>query len=288
MDDAKPPPQRPVVVAVDGAPHSIPALDWAAATARRRGTDLLVVHVRPDYAPLSTLRPLPAGAPDHEDTVLAEVQGILREREGLPHVRYASPAGAVGHTLVALGKHAQVLVLGSRRRGGLASLLLGSTSLACVAEAACPVVVVPPGPRTELRPAHTGQERVVLGLHPELTPHAAIEFAFLEARGRGTALEVVSASTSRRAAAAEEAQGHRLDAFSRNDYRDVDVEPVVVAGAAGTRLATGSNTAGLVVVGRPRRWFRTAGRPSGSVAKAVVMKAGCPVAVVPPGDGASR
>ncbi|MET9465442.1 universal stress protein [Streptomyces sp. NPDC006544] len=287
MDHAKPAPPRPVVVAVDSAPHSIPALDWAAATAQRRGTDLLVVHVRPDYAPLNTLRPLPVGAPGHQDTVLAEVQDILREREGLPHVRYASPAGAVARTLVALGEHAQVLVLGSRRRGGLASLLLGSTSLACVAEAACPVVVVPPGPRTARRPDRNGQERVVLGLHPALTPHAAIEFAFLEARGRGTALEVVSVSTSRRAAAAEEAQGHRLDAFSRNDYRDVDVEPVVVAGAAGTRLATGSNAAGLVVVGRPRRWFRTAAWPSNSVAKAVVMKAGCPVAVVPRGDGAS-
>nr|WSX54001.1 universal stress protein [Streptomyces sp. NBC_00974] len=288
MDNAKPAPQRPVVVAVDSAPHSIPALDWAAATARRRGTDLLVVHVRPDYAPLNTLRPLPFGAPGHQDTVLAEVQDVLREREGLPHVRYASPAGAVAHTLVALGKHAQVLVLGSRRRGGLASLLLGSTSLACVAEAACPVVVVPPGPRTALRPDRNGQERVVLGLHPELTPHAAIEFAFLEARGRGTALEVVSVSTSRRAAAAGEAQGHRLDAFSRNDDQDVDVEPVVVAGAAGTRLATESNAAGLVVVGRPRRWFRTAAWPSNSVAKAVVMKAGCPVAVVPWGDGTSN
>ncbi|MFD9356967.1 universal stress protein [Streptomyces sp. NPDC060031] len=287
-DTAKPPRQRPVVVAVDGAPHSLPALDWAAKTARRRGAELLVVHVRPDYAPLGSLRTLPAGAPGHRDAVLAEVQSVLREREGLPPVRYASSAGVVAHTLVALGEHAQVLVLGSRRRGGLASLLLGSTSLACVAEAACPVVVVPPGLRTGTGPARDGRERVVLGLHPELTPQAAIDFAFLEARGRGTALEVVSAATSRRAAAAEEAQGHRLHAFSGGDYRDVEVEPVVVAGAPGARLATGSSTADLVVVGRPRRRLRTGSWPFSSVANSVVMRARCPVAVVPRGDGEAR
>ncbi|MFD9334623.1 universal stress protein [Streptomyces sp. NPDC060028] len=285
VDSAKPLRQRPVVVAVDGAPHSLPALDWAATTARRRGAELLVVHVRPDYAPLGGLHKLPVGAAGHQDTVLAEVHGILKEREGLPSVRYASPAGAVGHTLVALGRHAQVLVLGSRRRGGLASLLLGSTSLACVARAQCPVVVVPPGPRTAAGPAPDGRERVVLGLHPELTPHAAIDFAFLEARGRGTALEVVSASTSRRAAAAEAAQGHRLDAFSSSDYSDVEVEPVVVAGAPRARLATGSGTAGLVVLGRPRRRLRTDGWPSSSVANSLVMRARCPVAVVPRGEG---
>jgi nucleotide-binding universal stress UspA family protein len=61
-----------------------------------------------------------------------DVQGELVE---------GRPAGA----LLEAARSADLLVVGSRGRGGFAGLLLGSISAQCVHHAPCPVVVVPHG-----------------------------------------------------------------------------------------------------------------------------------------------
>ncbi|WP_244217725.1 universal stress protein, partial [Streptomyces carpinensis] len=58
-------------------------------------------------------------------------------------VEYVALDGLPGALLPELGADAQLLVLGSRGRGGFASLLLGSSGLAAARDAECPVVVVP-------------------------------------------------------------------------------------------------------------------------------------------------
>lgn len=51
---------------------------------------------------------------------------------------HASPA----KSLIAVSRNARILVVGSRGRGGLAGMLLGSVSEQCVRHATCPVLVV--------------------------------------------------------------------------------------------------------------------------------------------------
>ncbi|MEU7579806.1 universal stress protein [Streptomyces sp. NPDC041068] len=292
----------PVITAVDGSDHSLKALDWALDAARSRDAELLVVHVRADYVKALPMPGTPLAMPPVEQVpVLAAVRESLEGRQDLPSVRYTTVDGSPTSTLVSLSDEAQLLVLGSRGRGGFASLLLGSVSRACAARAACPVVVVPHAARTEAVEAVGTFERVVLGLAPDETSDAAVEFAFEEARRRGARLQAITtypvplstlalmggyvdaaggAESPRVEKELTQSQDERLRPFAER-YADVAVDQVVTAADAAGRLVVASQTADLLVVGRHRRRVNADSFLVGSAANAVLLHAQCPVAVVP-------
>ncbi|MEU6476832.1 universal stress protein [Streptomyces sp. NPDC047017] len=294
---------EPVVAAVDGSDDSLRALDWALDAARRRGAPLRVVHVR-QYAPWGQPDVLVAGPLDQgDDPVIGEARTYLdsRDREGTA-VEYTALDGLPGALLPELGDAAQLLVLGSRGRGGFASLLLGSNGLAAAREAACPVVVVPPPGREvhgEAAPADPGP-RVVAGLHVDHPDDAALSFAFAEAARRGARVQAVAAyppPDQPWVAPAElpppvidekevEAEVRTLAegflAPHRARYPEVAADAYVVPGDAAGHLVAASRDAELVVVGRHRRRLLAPARMMGSVTQAVLLHAAAPVAVVPP------
>nr|MDT0515541.1 universal stress protein [Streptomyces sp. DSM 41633] len=304
----------PVIAAVDGSEHSLKALEWARAAAVRHGTGLMIAHVLPDHAQLYAGRRSAlhdASQPkEFADPVKDWVGALLGGGSELPEgVRYEALEGSVPEALRVIGAEALVLVMGSRGRGGFATLLLGSNSRAVAATAPCPVVVVPHAERTAGASAAAEESagRVVLGLHAAETPDDVVTFAFAEAAARGTTVQVVSAyavppapnliidapfevippeglADDGDAVPAERemlrSQTARLAPF-RTRYPDVRVEQAAVPGDPAGRLVTASASAALVVVGRhhPRR--RPRSLFMGSVAHAVLQHAHGPVAVVP-------
>ncbi|MFF0431417.1 universal stress protein [Streptomyces sp. NPDC004327] len=296
-----------VVAGVDGSEHSRRALEWALHAARSLGAPLTVAHVRPDALQLGSARIASLGpAPEIPDTVVDALAAEVGPRaEGLD-VRYASLDGSVVDALVGAAAGAQLLVIGSRGRGGFKSLLLGSTGRALAASAPCPLVVVPHEARAASLDTGAEAGRVLLGLHPDETPDEVVDFAFRTARRRGVALEVVTAypvppspalligapapamqippplpdETNELADTTGRHQEERLRPFAER-YPDVEVSRAVTPADAAGRLVEDSKEAGLVVVGRHRR-HRVETLLVGSVAHAVLHHASCPVAIVPP------
>ncbi|CAL9359383.1 Universal stress protein [Streptomyces sp. enrichment culture] len=291
----------PVVAAVDGSDHSLRALEWAVDAALRRSAPLRVAHVR-QYAHWAQPDVLAAGPADpRQDPVLDRVRAHLESRTGLPDTEYVGLEGATGVVLPELGAAAQLLVLGSRGRGGFASLLLGSTGLATARDAECPVVVVPPpGREVHGETAAGPAPRVVVGLKVDGPDDATLEFAFTEAARRGARLQAVAAypwpaqpwmlpgetppPVVDQDVVEEEARvlAEGFLAPYRERHPGVEAEPVPAAGDAAGHLVAASRDADLVVVGQHRRHLLAPARMMGSVAQAVLLHAASPVAVIPP------
>ncbi|MFC9685507.1 universal stress protein, partial [Streptomyces sp. NPDC056948] len=184
----------PVIAAVDGSDDSLRALEWALDAARRRSAPLRVVHVR-QYAHWAQPEILAAGPADpQDDPVLERVRTRLEGRADQPDTEYVALEGAVSAVLPELGASAQLLVLGSRGRGGFAGLLLGSSGMAAARDAECPVVVVPRAAGEVRDETSEGPgARVVVGLKVDGPDEATLEFAFAEAARRGARLQAVAA-----------------------------------------------------------------------------------------------
>lgn len=302
----------PVIAAVDGSDDSLRALDWAVDAARRRGTSLRVVHVR-QYAAWGQPDVLVAGEPDGPgDPVLDEVRDRLRTGTGEPAAEYVALEGAPTALLPQLGADAQLLVLGSRGRGGFASLLLGSNGLAAARDAACPVVVVPRpgrggGTSHAFRAVGEHEElpaapapRVVVGVDVDSPDDATLAFAFMEAAGRDALLQVIAAypwPVQSWAAAGgivppavdQDEVEHETRTLAEGflaphlkNHPDVRTQILAPPGDAAGLLVSASSDADLVVVGRHRRHPLAPARMMGSVTQAVLLHAAAPVAVVPP------
>jgi nucleotide-binding universal stress UspA family protein len=292
----------PVIAAVDGSDDSLVALDWAFEAALLHRAPLRVVHVQ-QYPAWARPDVLPVGRPQPEDDpVLDRVRRYLAGRVERPGTEYLALEGAPGAVLPELGAEARLLVLGSRGRGGFASLLLGSNGLAAARDAECPVVVVPkPGRQVHEGPPTGPGPRVVVGLQVDSPDEATLSFAFTEAALRGARLQIVAAyawplhiwtATPAQVmppAVDQDAVEHETRTLAegflaphRERHPQVRVEPYVAPGDAAGHLVAASKDANLVVVSRHRRRLLAPTRMMGSVTQAVLLHAASPVAVVPP------
>jgi len=148
---------RRIVVGIDGSPQSRAALDWATHEAERAGGEIDAV-----FAYDSGLAWIDVGS--QYEAVIVEHAAERAKQElhrALDDQANERPSPVVVHPLVVEGEPARVLVelareadllvVGTRGRGGFAGLLLGSVSQRCAERSPCPVVVVPaPRPETSV------------------------------------------------------------------------------------------------------------------------------------------
>jgi universal stress protein A len=145
-------PHGPVIGATDFSDPSLPALETAAAEARRRGATLQLLHVV-DIAPYALAGAAEVAYPalrstglDLIDHLRAVAEGKLRESferfgmEGEVHAASGRAADAIiSHVET---NRAQLVVVGTHGRTGLARLTLGSTAERVIERALCSVLVV--------------------------------------------------------------------------------------------------------------------------------------------------
>lgn len=139
---------RRIVVGVDGSAGSRAALRWAAAEAGFRGSDVVVVTgYLPTYVPAA---PDFGYVPLDPTDLLAEVQKMQDEvvaetRAGAPEgvtIEQHLVKGRAADAVIEAAQNADMVVVGSRGRGGFRGLLLGSVSQQIAHHAPCPVVIV--------------------------------------------------------------------------------------------------------------------------------------------------
>jgi nucleotide-binding universal stress UspA family protein len=147
-----------IVVGVDGSPASNEALRFAAEEAELRGWKLVAVHAWVYVSPAPPLAepglvPMPVDIAGDLDTMReaaeAELDAALAEvfPQGAPveiERRLVEDDPAIA--LEREAKGADLVVVGSRGRSGIAAAILGSVSRHVVDHASGPVVVVKPSP----------------------------------------------------------------------------------------------------------------------------------------------
>ncbi len=140
-----------ILLATDGSEGADLAASRAVELARRTGSELHVVHV--GFAPAFLIGDL--GTHDHDRMLLQEIEDEARDLLRKLAWRVKVAGGEVAGTHLGMGEAdleivacakklgADLIVMGSRGRGGIRRAIGGSVSDAVIRRAPCPVLVVP-------------------------------------------------------------------------------------------------------------------------------------------------
>lgn len=283
-----------IVVGTDGSESSKRALAWATSQAVAEHRELTLVHTieaaTPAYLDAAAVFPTTA-----RDALNVAGQAVLDDARA--EVERTAPGLEVHEvlafedprqTLLDLSRDAAMVVLGSRGRGRLRSLLLGSVGGALVRHAGCPVVVHRLGNPGVVR------NGIVVGADGSEESRVVLEFAYREASLRSLPLTVLHCYWDVQAGTAAAYIANELEADLASErlllsesmaglgqkYPDVVVRVEMAGGLPQEALVRMGERMNLIVVGAHH-----SGRLSrmlfGSVSISVVEHATCPVAVVP-------
>ena len=289
-------PAGSIVVGIDGSPWSDAALTWAADQAALEQRQLTIVHA---LQPIS----LPASSVIAGSTGIDYGQVLAEQRDAARELLTNASELALGHhpeltvngvlslvdprgVILDLAETATMVVVGSRGRGPISSLLLGSVSVSVSKHAPCPVVVHRPGsadlPRRGILVGIDGSERSMpaLDFAYRMASWRALPLTVLHCSWEGTPVAAFPVGTAVPASSGEQALVAESLAGMAEKFPDVEVQVTLTQGFADQHLIAASNSYDLLVIGH---------HPIpviddlvyGSVAPTVVEHAHGAVAVVP-------
>ncbi len=258
----------PIIVGVNGSLEAMHAARWAGAVAERLGVPLHVLTATPYVGRTltdATVAIRAAAIAEHRDSagriLEATKESVLDDHPGVA-VTISSSTVPADEALSAASRAAQLMVLGCDDVTAMGELLIGSTTLATLAHAKCPVVA--------WRGASIAPTRqpVVVGVDGRAEDGGALGIAFELADLFGAPLRVIySWSVARRAMgtsgpvevhwnASTRAQWRRLNHVVdpwRRLHPDVEVALTCEPVKPGRALEIHSVGAQLVVLGSRRR-----------------------------------
>ena len=301
----EPVPSGAVVVGIDGSDHSHRALDAACDVAAREHRPLHVLHCYEPYpaamGPVLPSRDVTSTLRGIAESVVQEARERVAERHPTLTVSTSLSTHDAREKLSAVSHQASLLVVGSRGRGGMRSLLLGSTSLWVAHHSACPVLVVRPEPdrapgtdaaaggdagagtsdgaRARRRGRSRRQRPLTGGRRVRPSPRrrcGGSPSAWCTACRRCPTATTPTCPWTRTSTTSSctGSSCRRRSPGLREKYPDVDVELTLARGPAAGHLVEESRHSRLLVVGAHHRsvWDLFLG----SVSRAVVEHAACP------------
>ncbi|WP_192909335.1 universal stress protein [Gandjariella thermophila] len=283
---------EPVVVGIDGAVRSLPAVRWAAHEAAATGRELRLVHAAAPAVVLASGRPVDPCPPGRPDVARIATRAMFDEaaavaRATAPEVRIdeRATAGMPVPVLLDAARRAYLVVLGPHAASLSSDLTLGSVSAELLARAPCPVAVVRAGQRGHALVEPPGP--VVVGVDGSADSAAAADFAAELAERHAVPLRLVTAWRMSRIPGSgtrtqqREPQEHILAAIRTDVLRRhprLDAQAELAEGSPADVLVRQSLRARLLVVGC-RGHGAAVGLLLGSVSQTIARTAYCPVAV---------
>jgi nucleotide-binding universal stress UspA family protein len=282
-----------IVVGMDGSDGSLKAAQWAVGEAKVWGCGITLAYsIMPNTASSVFGLSVPPRLDLIDDLRHEAVQDLTRIAADLDcaDVQVAVEIGTPQALLLAASDTAELIVLGSRGRGGFTALLLGSVGSQVTSHASCPVIVMRQGPRAD-------STEIIVGLDGSEHSLAALDFAFEEASRHGFKIVAVHAwdvpsfdliITSdgpvplplEHVADDEIRLAAEILAGYTQEYPDVKVVEHLVRAPAVQALLDSSTNAVMIVLGTRGR-NAAIGALLGSTSNGVLQKAKVPVAIVP-------
>jgi nucleotide-binding universal stress UspA family protein len=270
---------RVIIVGVDDSAEAEAAAHWAVREAELRRDDVLLVHayevpILPSRGRAAAI----AHGRQEREALLSRVAGTLTVPPTM-HLAQLIEIDSPESLLPQLSERAELTVLGHDHPALGGHMLFGHTTSTVASMSRHPVVAVPRGWTAQA----DDRRPIAVAVDGQHSSSSTLGYAFTAASLRQVPVLVVHSAPLAELASGE--QDTRLNlaeilAGWKADYPDIDVDTMLLAGPPRDTVPSVSADAQLLVVGGPyrgrewTRWIR-------SVARAVLDRATCPVAVVP-------